>query len=167
MKLTRAAGIVLLAFLLGGSSAEVAVQTHRALARPAPEAGSAGDLVALEVRGDDGEVLARPRLIATPGRPAHLVVRDPMDPLRVRLELRVEAVRDISGEVSLDYELTMPGEELSCRGRLATTPGVEHALDVGDRPLTATLLTLPVPSAEFEAFLESERAARRAAIRPT
>lgn len=167
MKLTRAAGIVLLAFLLGGSSAEVAVQTHRALARSAPEAGAAGDLVALEVRGVDGEVLARPRLIATPGRPAHLVLRDPQDPLRVRLELHVEATREITGEVSLDYHLSMPGEELVCQGRLAATPGVEHALDVGDRPLTATLLTLPVPSAEFEAYLEAERAARRAAAQNT
>jgi len=160
MKLTRAVATVLLAFLFGGSSAEVAVQAHRALHPRAPEVGAAGDLVALEVRDQDGDVVARPRLIAAPGRPAHVVLRDPLDQ-SVRLELRVEATREPSGEVSLDYELSIPDEELSCSGRLAATPGVEHALDLGGRPLTATLLTLPVPSAAFEAYLESERQARR------
>jgi len=168
MKLTRAIAVVLLAFLFGGSSAEVAVQTHRALQqRRTPEPGAAGDLVAIEVRGEDGEVLARPRLIATPGRAAVLVLRDPLHPDRIRLELRVEATREITGEVSVDYALSMPGEELSCSGRLTTAPGVEQALDLGAKPLTATLLTLPVPSAAFEAYLEAERTARRVATRPT
>lgn len=170
MKLTRAVAVVLLAFLFGGSSAEVAVQTHRALQqRRAPEPGAAGDLVAIEVRGEDGEVVARPRLIAAPGRAAHLILRDPLHPDRVRLELRVEATREVTGEVSVDYALVIPGEELSCSGRLAATPGVEHTLDLGAGAgsLSATLLTLPVPSAAYEAFLESERAARRVPSRPT
>lgn len=160
MRIHRAIAVVLLAFLLGGSSAEVAVQTRRALARPAAPPAVEGDLVALEVRGDDGEVIARPRLIAPPGRPAHLVLRDPLSPDLVRLRLRVEATREPSGEISVEYELTMPGEALACSGRIHTTPGVEHALDVGDRPLTATLMTLPVPSAAFEAYLEAERRLR-------
>jgi hypothetical protein len=166
MRLTRAAAIVLLAFLFGGSSAEVAVQAHRALQQRAPEVGSAGDLVALEVRDEDGELVARPRLIAAPGRPAHVVLRDPFDQ-SVRLELRVEATREPSGEVALDYHLSIPGEDLSCRGRLFATPGVEHAIDLGGKPLTATLLTLPVPSAAFEAYLEAERLGRRGPIWPT
>jgi hypothetical protein len=168
VKLTRAVAIVLLAFLFGGSSAEVAVQTRALLQqRQAVEPGAAGDLVAIEVRGEDGEILARPRLIAQPGRPAHLVLRDPLQPERVRLELRVEATREASGEVSVDYALSIPGEEVAWAGRLAATPGVEHALDLGGGPLTATLLTLPVPSAAFEAYLEAERMARRVAGRPT
>jgi hypothetical protein len=168
MKLTRAVAVVLLAFLFGGSSAEVAVQTHRALQhRRAPEPGAAGDLVAIEVRGEDGEVVARPRLIATPGKVAHLVLRDPLHPDRIRLALRVEATREATGEISLDYSITIPAEELACSGRLAATPGVEHALDLGNGTLTATLLTLPVPSAAYEAYLEAERMARRVATRPT
>lgn len=167
MKLTRAVATILLAFLFGGSSAEVAVQAHRALHQRAPEMGAAGDLVALEVRDGEGEIVARPRLIAAPGRPARVVLRDPLDQT-VRLELRVEATREPSGEVSLDYQLSIPAEDLACSGRLAATPGVEHALDLGGAPLTATLITLPVPSAAFEAYLEAERQVRRArAVWPT
>ncbi|HEY7725068.1 MAG TPA: hypothetical protein VH880_07035 [Anaeromyxobacteraceae bacterium] len=166
MSPTRAVAVVLLCFLLGGSSAEVAVRTHRAF-QARSEAAPGGDFLALEVRRGDGELLARPRLIASPGRPAHLVLRDPADPERVRLELRVEATREPSGVVSVDYELSMPGEDLACSGRLAATPGVEHSLDLGDRALAATLLTLPVPSAAFDAWLEAERAVLRAASRHT
>jgi hypothetical protein len=53
----------------------------------------------------------------------------------------------------------MPGEDLVSRGRVSITPGVEQRLELGDQ-LTATLLTIPVPSAAFDAYLESERAAR-------
>jgi hypothetical protein len=160
MKSTRAVAVVLLSFLLGGSSAEVAVQTHRALHRSHAEQGQAGDLVALEVRGESGAVIARPRVITTPGRPAHLILRDPTDPERVRLTLRVEATREPSGEVSVDYELALPERDCLAAGRLSATPGVEEAVDLGQLPVTATLLTLPVPSAAFDAFLESERRIR-------
>jgi len=162
MKTVRAIAIVLLSFLVGGSSAEVAVQTHRAIAaaRARPAEGDAGDLVALEVRGQGGELIARPRVIAPPGRAARLVLRDPTRPERIRLTLRVEATREPSGEVFLDYEIAVPGEDLLASGQLYATPGVEHALDLGDRPVTATLLTLPVPSAAFDAFLEAERRMR-------
>jgi hypothetical protein len=166
MNPSRAVAVVLLCFLLGGSSAEVAVRTHRAL-QARTETGASGDFLALEVRGGGGELLARPRLIAAPGRPAHLVLRDPDDPERVRLELRVEATHEPSGVVSVDYQLLIPGEELACSGRLSATPGVEHALDLGDGPVVATLLTLPVPSPAFDAWLEEERAVRRAASRHT
>jgi hypothetical protein len=161
MKSIRAVAIVLLSFLLGGSSAEVAVKTHRALARArGADAGEGGDLVALELRGETGAIIARPRVITTPGRPAHLILRDPADPERVRLTLRVEANREPSGDVSVDYELSLPGRDYLAAGRLSATPGVELALDLGHLPLTATLLTLPVPSAAFDAFLESERRIR-------
>ncbi|SRR5512147_2940915 len=161
MKSIRAVAIVLLSFLLGGSSAEVAVQTHRALSRArSAETGEGGDLVAMELRGEAGEVIARPRVITTPGRAAHLVLRDPTDPERVKLTLRVEASREPSGDVAVDYELSFPGQDCLAAGRLQTTPGVEHAVDLGHLPFTATLLTLPVPSAAFDAFLESERRIR-------
>lgn len=160
MKTARAIAVVMLAFLLGGSSAEVAVQTHRALHRQKPASGDGGDLVALELRGEDGEVIARPRLIAPPGRAAHLVLRDPADPRRVRFTLRVEATREPTGEISVDYELSFPFEAASISGRVSATEGVEHALDLGSLPLTATLLAVRVPSAAFDAFLEAERRIR-------
>jgi hypothetical protein len=166
MKLTRAVAILLLSFLAGGSSAEMAVQTHRALAHRTPAMGSAGDLVALELRDGDGELLARPRMLAVPGKLAHLVLRDPENADRVRLDLRVATTREPSGEVSLDYSVSVGGEPERHSGRIWATPGVEYALDLGDRPMTATLLTLPVPSAAFDAFLEAERA-RRAWVRAT
>lgn len=157
MKPTRFATIVLLAFLFGGGSAEVAVQTGRALKRARAEraVGAAGDLVALELRGEDGEPIARPRLITPVGRPAHLVLRDPADPQRVRLVLRVETVRDPSGDVIVDYSLELPAFDVATSGHLSLTPGVEQALDLGGA-LSGTLVTLPVPSAAFDAYLESE-----------
>jgi hypothetical protein len=163
MKTYRAVATVLLAFLLGGSSAEVAVQTRRAIhrARAAePVEGAGGSLLALELRAPDGMVIARPRLIAAPGRAAHLIVRDPRNPEQVRLTLRLEASREPSGDVAVDWELTLPGELRPWTGRASATPGVELALDLGDRPYTATLLALPVPSAAFDAFLEAERRMR-------
>jgi len=160
MKTARAIAVVMLAFLFGGSSAEVAVQTHRALHRQKGSAGEGGDLVAFELRGESGEVIARPRLIAPPGRAAHLILRDPSDPRRVRLTLRVETTREPTGEVSVDYEVSLPFEAVSAAGRVSVTQGVELALDLGVLPLSATLLTVPVPSAAFDAFLESERRIR-------
>ncbi len=169
MKPTRFAALLALAFLFGGGSAEVAVQTGRALsrARAGQEPGSAGDLVALELHGEDGEVIARPRLIAPAGRAAQLVLRDPADPSSVRLAIRVEATRQPDGDISLEYALDLPGRDLSARGKVSVTPGVEQALALGDGgAVKATLLALPVPSAAFDAYLEAEgrRAAPASAI---
>lgn len=162
VKPTRIAAILLLAFVFGGGSAEVAVRAKRAIDRhrAAQDEGSAGELVALEIHRDDGEVLARPRVVTSPGRSTQLILRDPENPAEVRLALRVETSRQASGDLAVHYELSMPSEELVSRGHVNVTPGVEQRLDLGDHPLTATLLTLPVPSAAFDAYLESERAAR-------
>ena len=167
MKPTRVAAILLLAFLFGGSSAEVAVHAKRAIERRrAPEEGSAGALVALEIHGERGEVLARPRVLASRGRAAQLFLRDPLRPDVVRLALRVEASREASGDLAVDYELTLPAASLTAAGRVQTPPGVEQLLDVGEAPVTATLLAVPVPSAEFDAFLESERARPASGLKP-
>ena len=168
MKPTRIAAILMLAFLFGGSSAEVAVQTKRAIDRhrAAQEDGSAGELVSFEIHREDGELLARPRVIAAPGRSAELVLRSADDPGQVRLSLRVETTREPDGDVGVQYELQVPGEALACRGRVSLTPGVEQRIALGDHPLTATLFTIPVPSAAFDAYLEAERAARRV-VNPT
>jgi hypothetical protein len=80
----------------------------------------------------------------------------------VRLALRVETSRLADGDVDVSYELEMPGESLTCRGRVSVTPGVEHSVAVGEQPLvTATLLAIPVPSAAFDAYLDADRRARR------
>jgi len=166
MKRTRAVAIVLFAFLFGGSSAEVAVQAKRAIDRhlAAEEEGSAGELVALELRGQGGEVVARPRLLAVPGRPAQLELRVPEHPDLVRVALRVQTALEVSGDLAVEYELELPGEALASRGRVTITPGVEHALELGEG-LSATLLALPVPSPAFDAYLAAEREARHVAIR--
>lgn len=161
MKRARAVAIVLFAFLFGGSSAEVAVRAKRAIDRHlAEEEGSAGQLVALELRGPDGALLARPRLIAAPGKAAQLELRDLEQPWQVRVAFRVEASREVSGDVALDYELEVPGVAVAHHGRATATPGVEQALDLGEAAVAATLLTLPVPSAAFDAYLAAEREAR-------
>lgn len=158
MRASRIAAVLVLAFLFGGSSAEVAVQTSRAIARARAdrEVGSAGDMVALELR-DDAGTFAQPRLLAPLGRPVHLTLRDPLEPERVRLQLRVEAFREPAGDVSVEYSLEIPARAVAALGRVTVTPGVEHTLDLGDGSLVATLLTLPVPSAAFDAYLEAER----------
>ncbi|HZY03315.1 MAG TPA: hypothetical protein VFF02_07415 [Anaeromyxobacteraceae bacterium] len=158
MNASRIAALLVLAFLFGGSSAEVAVQTSRALARARADrkVGSAGDLVALEVR-DEGGPIARPRFVAPLGHPVQLTLRDPMEPDRVRLQLRVEATREPTGDVSLEYALEIPARDVTALGRVTVTPGVEHTLALGGGRVEATLLTLPVPSAAFDAYLEAER----------
>jgi hypothetical protein len=164
MKPTRVAVILMLAFLFGGSSAEVAVQAKRAIDRhrAAREPGSAGALVALELRGGEGEVVARPRVISAPGRAARLVLRDPLDPAAVRLALRITTAREPSGDLSVAYEVDLPSAELHAAGTVVVEPGVERTFTVGEGALTATLLALPVPSAAFDAYLEAERARRAA-----
>ncbi len=168
MKPTRIAAILVLAFLFGGGSAEVAVQTKRAIDRhrAAQEEGAAGELVSFEIHGEDGELLARPRVIASPGRATQLVLRDPENPDEVRLSLSVATTHEASGDLAVDYQLSMPHEDLVCRGHVSMTPGVEQKLDLGDRPLTATLFAIPVPSAAFDAYLRSERAAARSGVKP-
>jgi hypothetical protein len=156
------------AFLTGAASAEVAVHTHGAIerVRQEREVGAAGQLVQLQISGPGGEVLARPRLIAPTGRTAQLVLHDPERPDAVRLALRVEAVREPSGEIAVDWSLWMPERSISAKGKLSLTPGVEHATEIGDGALVASFLALPVPSAAFDAYLEGE-GARRAPGRAT
>jgi hypothetical protein len=150
------------AFLVGAGSAEVAVRTHVALERVKHEReiGSAGQLVQLQLTSADGEVLARPRLIAPTGKAAELVLHDPARPDEVRLTLRVEAFRQLSGEISLRYALTVPARAISTQGEVSLTPGVEHELALGDGTLVASFLAVPVPSAAFDAYLEVEAARR-------
>ncbi len=160
MKPSRFVALLLLAFVFGSGSAEVALETGRALKRVRAEraTGSAGDLVAVELHDEVGDVIARPRLIAPLGRAARLVLRDPANPELVRLALRIEAAREPSGDVALAYELELPGHALAASGRVWVTPGVEQPLDLGDAAVTATLLTLPVPSAAFDAYVEAQSA---------
>jgi hypothetical protein len=161
----RPATVVLVlsaAFLVGAGSAEVAVRAHHAVARVRQEreVGAAGQLVQLEVTGADGAVLARPRLIAPAGKTAELLLHDPARPDAIRLLFRVEATREPSGEISLRYSLWLPDHAVSAKGELSLTPGVEQELPLGDGVLVASVLAVPVPSAAFDAYLESESARR-------
>lgn len=150
------------AFLVGAGSAEVAVRTHDAIhrVRHDRETGAAGQLVQLQLTSADGEVLARPRLIAPIGKAAELVLHDPARPAEVRLSFRVEATRQLSGEIALRYNLSVPERAISAQGEVWLTPGVEHELALGDGTLVASLLAVPVPSAAFDAYLELEAARR-------
>lgn len=160
MKLARIAATLVLAFLLGGSSAEVALHTKRAIERhrAAQVEGSAGELVALEIRDAGGQLVARPRVIAAAGRSAEVVLRDPENPDAVRLALRLETDRQLSGDLLVAYDLHLPAEGVLTSGRVSVTPGVEQPLELGDCPLAATIFAIPVPSAAFDAYLEAERA---------
>lgn len=150
------------AFLVGAGSAEVAVRTHDAIerVRQEREIGAAGQLVQLQLTAADGEVLARPRLIAPAGKAAELVLHDAARPDEVRLTFRVEATRQLSGEIALRYTLTVPDRALSAQGELWLTPGVEHELALGDGTVVASFLAMPVPSAAFDAYLEAEATRR-------
>jgi hypothetical protein len=162
----RAALVLGSAFLVGAGSAEIALRTRGAIeaVRREREIGAAGDLVQVALTSASGEVIARPRLIAPTGTPAELVLHDPARNGEVRIALRVEATREASGEVALRYAIWIPDRAVSARGRISLTPGVEHELALADGALVASFLTLPVPSAAFDAYLEAE-GARRAADR--
>ncbi len=168
MSRARIALLLVFAFLAGGGSAEVAVRTQRAMerARAEREVGSAGHLVALELTDRDGGVVARPRVIAAQGKRTELVLHDPLHPDEVRLAFRVEAVREPSGEIALDYALWLPDRAVAAKGKLSLTPGVEQAVKLPGSALVATWLAVPVPSAAFDAFLEDEGVPRPVA-KPT
>jgi hypothetical protein len=155
---TRIALLLAVAFVAGGGSAEVALRTHRAMekARADRDVGSAGQLVALELTDPDGGVFARPRVIAPPGKRTELVLHDPANPDDVRLAFRVEAVREPSGEIALDYALWVPDRAIAAKGKLWLTPGVEQHIRLGGGSVVATWLAVPVPSAAFDAFIEGE-----------
>lgn len=157
------------AFLVGGGSAEVAVRAHDAIERARAErvTGSAGQLVALQLTDAYGEIVARPRVIAPSGKATELVLREPGAPDTVRLTFRIEAVRESSGDIAIDYTLWVPGHDLSAKGRVSLTPGVEQTVELEGGVLVATWLAVPVPSTSFDAFLEGEAAAHRAAVTST
>jgi hypothetical protein len=163
----RFAAVLALAFAFGGGSAEVAVRTHRAIEKAKAERmiGSAGQLVALQLTDENGDVVARPRLICPVGKKAELVLHDPLDPQDVKIAFRVEAVRGPSGDISLDYTLWVPDRAIATSGTVSLTPGVEHAVAIGNGTLVATWMAVPVPSAAFDAFLEAEQARR--VVKPT
>jgi hypothetical protein len=162
MKPLRLTALLVGAFLVGGGSAEVAVRTHAAVekARADREIGAAGQLVALELHDADGDLIARPRLIAPHGRRAELLLHDPLRPDDVRVAFRVEATREDSGDIALDYALWLPERSLEAHGKLQLAPGVEQALQLGDGQVFATWLAMPVPSAAFDAWLEAQEARR-------
>lgn len=161
MSLSRVSRIALLlvgAFLVGGGSAEVAVRTHAAIerVRQQREIGSAGQLVMLQLYSPEGDVVARPRVIAPSGKAAEVVLHDPADPEAVRVAFRVSAAREPTGEIALDYALWVPERAIATRGKVSLTPGVEQAMQLGGGVLVASWLAVPVPSAAFDALLEGE-----------
>lgn len=166
-KVARVGLMLTSAFLVGGASAEVAVRTHGAIsrARAEREQGSAGQLVALELRDPTGEVLARPRIIAPAGRAAEVVLHEPGDPGTVRVAFRVEAVREATGDIALAYALWVPGHDVKASGTMQLTPGVEQQIALADGALVAKWLAVPVPSAALDAYLEGEAAQRRVSRR--
>jgi hypothetical protein len=155
---SKVALLLVSAFLVGSASAEVAVRTHAALerVRVEREIGAAGQLVVLQLSGPDGEVIARPRVIAQAGKTTEVVLHDAGDPNAVRLAFRVRATREPSGEIALAYALYVPERALSQRGRLSLTPGVEQQVEIGRGMFVASWLAVPVPSAAFDALMEAD-----------
>jgi hypothetical protein len=168
MKPHRLVALLVGAFLIGGGSAEVGIRTHAAVerARADREIGSAGQLVALELHDADGTLIARPRLIAPHGRRAELLLHDPLFPDALRVAFRVEAAREPSGDIGLDYSLWLPERAVTAQGRVQLAPGVEREQELADGQVTATWLAMPVPSAAFDAWLEAQEA-RRTSPDPT
>ena len=156
----RVALVLAAAFLVGAGSTEIALRTHHALERVRHdrEIGSAGQLVQIQLASPAGEVFARPRLIAPSGKAAELVLHDAAHPGEVRVALRIEAAREPSGDIDVQWALWIPERAVTARGRVSVTPGVEQELPLGDGGLVASLLALPVPSAAFDAYLEAEGA---------
>ena len=164
LRLGRVAGILLGAFAVGGASAEVALRTKAAVDQEARarELGAAGEVIPLRLTTPEGEVLAQPRLVTAAGRPARLLLHGPGGGDEVLLSFRVETARQQGGLISVRYELSLPDRALRTEGRLRLLPGVSQAIPLGEGELVATWLAVPFPSAEFDDYLEAERARRRA-----
>lgn len=164
LKTLRIAALLVGAFAVGGASAEVAIRTHRAVeqVKAERETGAAGQLVALQLTDLRGQIVAQPRLICPKGKAAKLVLHDPARPGEIRLAFRVEAEREASGDIALDYELWIPERSMTARGKVSLAPGAEHSMALAGGELVATWIAVPVPSAQFDALLEAARAARRA-----
>ncbi len=159
MRFTRIAATLVIAFLFGGGLAETYLDTRDAIERQRspPEEGSAGELVALELQDAVGQPIARPRMVVTPGRAVEVIVRNPDNPAEVRVALRLQTERQPSGDVTVNYRIVMPLHAIEAAGLVSVTPGVEQAIDLGEVPFGATILTVPVPSAAFDAYLQFER----------
>ena len=162
-KVARVGLLILSAFLVGGASAEVAVRTHGAIsrARAEREVGSAGQLVALELRDPSGELVARPRIIAPAGKAAEVVLHEPGDPGAVRLAFRVEAVRERNGRHRARLRAVGAGARREGERDDAAHPRRRAADRARDGALVATWLAVPVPSAALDAYLEGEAAQRQ------
>jgi hypothetical protein len=160
----RVVAVLVGAFAVGGASAEVAVRTRAAVeqVKRERERGAAGELVALRLTGPDGAVVAQPRLIAPAGKPARLILHPPGRPDEILMSFRVEVARQAGGLLSVHYELSLPDHALLANGYLRLSPGVKQAIHLPQGDLVATWLAVPFPSAQFDKYLEMERAARRA-----
>jgi hypothetical protein len=164
LRVGRVVALLSGAFAVGGASAEVAVRTHAAVERVRRERdrGAAGELVALRLTSPDGSVVAQPRLIAPTGKPARLVLHPPGRHDEILMSFRVEVARQAGGLLSVHYELYLPDQALETNGNLHLSPGVQTAIHLPHGDLVATWLAVPFPSAQFDEYLETERAARRA-----
>ena len=159
MRFTRIAATLVIAFLFGGGAAETYLKTRDAMQRASiPEEGAAGQLIAMELQDGSGQMIARPRVVVTPGRAVDLVLHDPVEPAKIRVAVRIEAERQLSGDLLVGYRIVVPAQSFDATGRVSLAPGVEQPIDFGDHPFGATLFTIPVPSAAFDAYLEFERA---------
>lgn len=184
LRLGRVAGLLVGAFVLGGASAEVAVRTKAAVDQEtrARELGAAGELISLQLTTPEGRVVAQPRLVTAAGKPARLLLHAPGSPDEILMSFWVETARQQGGLISVRYELSLPAPRLllagtdparhggslperalRTEGRLRLLPGVRQAIPLPDGELVATWLAVPFPSAQFDDFLEAERARRRAA----
>lgn len=161
-QILRVVAVLSSAFLVGGASAEVAVRTHAAVEheRRYREQGAAGELITLKLTTLDGAVVAQPRLILPTGKPGRLVLHAPGNPDQVLMSFRVEVARQKGGTVFLHYELTLPDRSLHSRGNVRLAPGVRQAIPLPQGELVATWLAVPIPSAQFDRFLETEQARR-------
>ena len=155
MRRRRLTLLLIAAFCLGGSSAELAVRAARSISKR-NDVGSAGHLVEVTLRTSEGEIIASPRVIAPPGKPARLLLRDPRNPSSAVLLMKVEATREPGGDVGLAYELAVPARDLDASGKVSLEPGEEARLDLRRDDVEATVLAIPVPSSAFDAYLEAE-----------
>jgi hypothetical protein len=161
-RIIRVAAVLSSAFLVGGASAEVAVRTHAAVEaeRRVRATGAAGELISLELTTPDGSIVAQPRIIAPAGKAARMVLVAPGKPDECLMSFRVEVAHQQGGLVFLRYELTLPDRAVHSHGSLRLLPGVKQAIPLPQGELVATWLAVPVPSAQFDDFLATERAGR-------
>ncbi len=129
------------------------------LFKPAPDAGEPY-VFAMSVRAANGNILASPVVVGTPGKKMEVRLMCESDPRLERMSLVLEPLQSSGSGLDYHYELTVPGHVNGACGVVHLTKGVEQEISVGDdgsRRLTFALYAAPLKHPGLTRYLLERR----------